>query len=160
MISLNAAVAYTFAAGLAVFLCRALPFFIIRPGSGGSNAVDDSDAARVDSNTTDKSSDTADSGAGDPAPHGEAARTASAPAPRGAVLDACLSRVERVVPPVAMTVLAVNSIAAPVKEGPAASVPVLAAAALTLGVQLWKRNYLVSILGGTAAYMVLTRLWG
>jgi branched-subunit amino acid transport protein AzlD len=57
-----------------------------------------------------------------------------------------------------MTVLACNSIAAPVKENPHAAVPVLSAAALSLVAQLWKGNFLLSILGGTALYMILTRL--
>jgi branched-subunit amino acid transport protein AzlD len=144
---IKAAVVYTFAAGFAVFFCRALPFFIIRPGKGrgkgGRAAAGDSDTTHGNSNTVDKNSNAVGGG----------------PA-RGRTLNAFLTLIERVVPPVAMTVLAVNSIAAPVKENPAASLPVLAASALTLGMQLWKRNYLVSILGGTAAYMVLTRLLG
>jgi branched-subunit amino acid transport protein AzlD len=69
-----------------------------------------------------------------------------------------LGLIERIVPPVAMTVLACNSIAAPVKEDPRTAVPVLCGAALSLLAQLWKGNFLLSILGGTALYMLLARL--
>jgi branched-subunit amino acid transport protein AzlD len=37
-------------------------------------------------------------------------------------------------------------------------VPVLSATVLSLVVQLWKGSFLLSILGGTALYMILTRL--
>ncbi|MDR2537673.1 MAG: AzlD domain-containing protein [Treponema sp.] len=66
--------------------------------------------------------------------------------------------VEKAVPPAAMTVLAVNSIAVPLKENLEGAIPVLAASVFTLLVHLWRRNFLVSILGGTALYMVLERL--
>ena len=71
--------------------------------------------------------------------------------------DFFLSLVERVLPPAAMTVLAVNSVASPLRENWRAGIPVLAAAALTLILQLARRNYLLSILGGTAGYMLLAR---
>jgi branched-subunit amino acid transport protein AzlD len=129
VISLKAAVAYTFAAGCTVFLCRALPFFIIRPGKGDSKTAADGEG-----------------GAESPR--------------RGRRLDAFLALIERAVPPAAMTVLAVNSIAAPVKENPRNAVPVLAASALSLAAQFWKGNFLLSILGGTALYMILTRVLG
>jgi branched-subunit amino acid transport protein AzlD len=77
---------------------------------------------------------------------------------RGKALDGFLSLIERAAPPVTMTVLACNSIAAPIKEDPRTAVPVLSAAALSLAVQLWKGSFLLSILGGTALYMLLTRL--
>ncbi|MDR1908748.1 MAG: AzlD domain-containing protein [Spirochaetaceae bacterium] len=127
MISVKAAVAYTFAAGCAVFLCRSLPFLIIRTKKGGAKTTAEGESG-------------------------------AEPSRRG--LDAFLSLVERVVPPAAMTVLAVNSIAAPVKENPRSAVPVLAASALSLIAQFWKGNFLLSILGGTALYMVLTRVLG
>jgi branched-subunit amino acid transport protein AzlD len=68
-----------------------------------------------------------------------------------------LNFVERTVPPVAMTVLAFNSLASPVKTNFREGIPVLAAAAFTALVHLWKRNPLLSILGGTALYMLLER---
>jgi branched-subunit amino acid transport protein AzlD len=70
---------------------------------------------------------------------------------------AFLGFVEKTVPPVAMTVLAFNALAAPVKTRPVESVPVLAAAVFTVLVHLWKRNPLISIFGGTALYMLLER---
>jgi branched-subunit amino acid transport protein AzlD len=132
MIDITTAVAYTFAAGAAVFFCRAFPFLIIKRRKNNENN---------DANDNDDDSD---------AVH----------AKRADHFDVFLSLIERAVPPAAMTVLAVNSIAAPVKENPAAGIPVLAASAVTLAAQLWKRNYLLSILGGTAVFMVLTRLLG
>ena len=38
--------------------------------------------------------------------------------------------------------------------------PELIAAAATVALQCWRRNSLVSILGGTAAYMVLVHILG
>jgi branched-subunit amino acid transport protein AzlD len=75
-------------------------------------------------------------------------------------LDGFLALVEKAVPPAAMTVLAVNSVAVPVKENPAGGIPVLAASVFTLLVHLWRRNFLISILGGTVLYMVLERALG
>jgi len=43
---------------------------------------------------------------------------------------------------------------------PPHGVPELAAAAVTVALQCWKRSSLVSILGGTAAYMVLVQVLG
>jgi branched-subunit amino acid transport protein AzlD len=71
---------------------------------------------------------------------------------------AFLNFVEKTVPPVAMTVLACNSMTSPVQGNPAEAVPVLGAAALTALVHLWKRNPLLSIFGGTALYMILGRV--
>jgi branched-subunit amino acid transport protein AzlD len=127
MMNLKTAAAYTLAAGCAVFLCRALPFLIIRPKRG-------------------KDREAGIPGSGD------------SPRPLERVLDKFLSLVERVIPPAAMTVLACNSIAAPVKEDPAAAVPIICAAALSFLAQFWKGNFLLSILGGTALYMLLTGL--
>jgi branched-subunit amino acid transport protein AzlD len=66
--------------------------------------------------------------------------------------------VEKLVPPAAMTVLALNAIAGPLKTNPREGLPALAAAGLTALVHLWKRNPLLSIFGGVAAYMILNRL--
>jgi branched-subunit amino acid transport protein AzlD len=68
-----------------------------------------------------------------------------------------LSLVERVAPPVAMTVLAFNSISAPFKESFHLGLPALIASGFTALVHLWKRNSLVSIGGGLLAYLVLAR---
>ena len=71
---------------------------------------------------------------------------------------AFLNFVEKTVPPVAMAVLAFNSIAGSLKGNPGQGIPVLAAASFTALLHLWKRNPLISIIGGTALYMILERL--
>jgi branched-subunit amino acid transport protein AzlD len=60
-------------------------------------------------------------------------------------------------PPVAVTVLAFNAISGAVKEDARLLVPVLAASAFTALAHLWKRNALISIIGGVAIYMILSR---
>jgi branched-subunit amino acid transport protein AzlD len=70
---------------------------------------------------------------------------------------AALKFVEQTVPPAAMTVLAVNSLIGPIRANPRECIPMLAAAAVTAIVHLWRRNPLISIFGGTALYMVLER---
>ena len=67
--------------------------------------------------------------------------------------------VEKIVPPAAMTVLAFNALGAPFKENALEGFLVLLTSVLTALIHLWKRNTLLSILGGTAAYMVLIRIW-
>jgi branched-subunit amino acid transport protein AzlD len=69
-----------------------------------------------------------------------------------------LGFVEKVVPPVAMTVLAFNSAAGSLKANVYESLPVLAAAGVTAALHFWKRNSLISIFGGTALYMILEQL--
>jgi branched-subunit amino acid transport protein AzlD len=72
--------------------------------------------------------------------------------------DRLLSIVEKAVPPAAMTVLAVNSIAVPLKDNPLNGISVLAASIFTLFAHLWRRNFLISILGGAILYMVLEQV--
>jgi branched-subunit amino acid transport protein AzlD len=67
--------------------------------------------------------------------------------------------VEKTAPPVVMTVLCFNALAAPVKENASLSPPMLAAAALTALLHLWKRNALLSIFGGVALFMMLSRFY-
>ena len=81
--------------------------------------------------------------------------TAGSPSNRRA---AFLAFVEKTVPPVAMTVLAFNSLAGPARASPREIIPALAAAALTAIVHLWRRNPLISIFGGTAVYILLLRV--
>jgi branched-subunit amino acid transport protein AzlD len=69
-----------------------------------------------------------------------------------------LSLVEKTAPPVAMTVLAFNALSGPIKDTIHASIPVLAASVFTALTHLWKRNALISIIGGTVVYMVLSRV--
>jgi branched-subunit amino acid transport protein AzlD len=75
--------------------------------------------------------------------------------PRG---EALLSFVEKVAPPVAMTALAFNSVAAQLKTSPGEALPLLAASVFTGLVHLWRRNPLISIIGGTVVYMILERI--
>ena len=63
--------------------------------------------------------------------------------------------VEKIVPPAAMTVLAFNSIGAPFRANPMNGLLVLAASVFTALIHLWKKNTLLSIIGGTITYMVL-----
>ncbi|MDR3356866.1 MAG: AzlD domain-containing protein [Spirochaetaceae bacterium] len=65
--------------------------------------------------------------------------------------------VERTAPPLAMTVLCFNAIAAPIKEKPGEALPVAAASVLTALLHLWKRNALLSIFSGVAFYMLIRR---
>ncbi len=69
-----------------------------------------------------------------------------------------LNFVEKTIPPLAVTVLTFNALTSPIHENIRESVPTLAAAFLTAILHLWRRNPLISIFGGTAAYMILERL--
>ena len=76
-------------------------------------------------------------------------------------IKAFLEFVEASVPAAAMTVLAANALASPLKEAvtaqqPAGIIPLGAAAMATAVLHLWKRNPLISIFGGTALYMLLS----
>ncbi|MDR2194525.1 MAG: AzlD domain-containing protein [Treponema sp.] len=83
---------------------------------------------------------------------------------------ALLTFVEKVAPPVAMTALAFNALAAPVKdavlESPgiagvlAACAPLVAGAGFTAVSYVWKRNTLISIFGGTILYMAIRNITG
>ena len=83
---------------------------------------------------------------------------------------AFLDFVERIAPPVAMTVLAFNAlgpslgnlaralVSTPVSGEYMSSLAVIIAAVLTALTHIWKRNALISIFGGTAVYMILQRV--
>ena len=71
---------------------------------------------------------------------------------------AFLDFVERIVPPAAMTVLAFNSLGNSLIKPGEFSAAAIIAAVLTVVVHLLRHNSLISILGGTAAYMILMRL--
>jgi len=66
-----------------------------------------------------------------------------------------LDFVERIVPPVAMTVLAFNALGGAFRDNPRDGLFALAAAIFTAILHLWKGNYLISILGGTILYMII-----
>jgi branched-subunit amino acid transport protein AzlD len=70
---------------------------------------------------------------------------------------AFISFVEKTVPPAAMTVLAFNSITVPFRENYREGLVVLTASILTALVHLLRRNTLLSIFGGTAAYFALEK---
>lgn len=69
-----------------------------------------------------------------------------------------LAFVEKIVPPAAMTVLAFNALGGAFRGSPRDGLLVLAASVFTALIHLWKRNALVSIVGGTALYMILMRI--
>ena len=71
---------------------------------------------------------------------------------------AFLGFVERTVPPAAMTVLAFNAITSSFLKDHRDGLLVLAASVFTALVHLWKRNALISIIAGTAIYMILQRV--
>jgi branched-subunit amino acid transport protein AzlD len=74
---------------------------------------------------------------------------------QGKLFSSFLGFVEKVAPPVAMTVLAFNALSAPLKDDIRQGIPVLIATAYTVLVHFWKRNPLLSIFGGTLLYMIL-----
>jgi branched-subunit amino acid transport protein AzlD len=71
--------------------------------------------------------------------------------------DTLLDLVGKTAPPVAVTVLAFNAISGAIKDDARLVLPVLAASAFTALAHLWKRNSLISIIGGVAIYMILSR---
>jgi branched-subunit amino acid transport protein AzlD len=82
-------------------------------------------------------------------------RNKGEPVPGRSLGSGFRSLAEKAAPPVTMTVLAVNAMSGPLRENPHAAFPVLAASLFTALIHLWKRNSLLSILGGTAVYMAL-----
>lgn len=64
---------------------------------------------------------------------------------------------QRYIPPMVMLILVVHAIGDASWRLPPYGVPELAAAALTAGLHLWRRNALISIFSGTALYMVLVQ---
>ncbi|MCL2374516.1 MAG: AzlD domain-containing protein [Treponema sp.] len=70
---------------------------------------------------------------------------------------AILGFVEKTVPPAAMTVLAFNALGGAFTANAGGGFMALAAAAFTALAHIWKGNALISILGGTALYMILQR---
>ena len=66
--------------------------------------------------------------------------------------------IEKTVPPAAMTVLAFNAIGGAFRDELSYGLLVLIASLFTALLHLWKRNALLSIVGGTALYMILTRV--
>ena len=78
--------------------------------------------------------------------------------PKGKEPPAVIARLTRLLPPAVIGMLVVYCLK---DVDPAAAphgVPELIAAATVVGLQCWKRNSLVSILGGTGVYMLLAQL--
>jgi branched-subunit amino acid transport protein AzlD len=69
-----------------------------------------------------------------------------------------LDYLQRYLPPMIMTVLVFNSYKSLNLSAPPWGLPALAAGLVVAILQLWKRNALLSIVGGTALYMALSRL--
>jgi len=67
--------------------------------------------------------------------------------------------VELAVPPVAMTILAFSAISASFKEGLPPALATLTAAGVTALLHLWRRNALLSIVGGTILFIILNRIF-
>ena len=75
---------------------------------------------------------------------------------------------EKIVPPAAMTVLAFNALGVAFMGNMSGGYAsggyisdgffVLAASVFTAALHLWKKNFLISILGGTAFYMLLQKI--
>lgn len=69
-----------------------------------------------------------------------------------------LNYLQRFLPPVVMLVLVVASYKDIDFSAAPYGIPALAAGLVTAALHFWKRNVLMSIIGGTALYMVLIRL--
>jgi branched-subunit amino acid transport protein AzlD len=66
--------------------------------------------------------------------------------------------VERNFPPIILTILVFYTLGGVKFSAPPYGVPVLLAVAATILLHAWRGNYLLSIFGGTAFYMLLLRL--
>ena len=85
-------------------------------------------------------------------------RDASLENNRSRAMGIFLDFVEKIVPPAAMTVLAFNALGGAFKGDLPDGVLVLAAAVFTAFLHLWKKNFLISILGGTILYTLLLQI--
>jgi len=134
-----------------IFFCRSCAFFFFRGKKPRGGAGTEGTAV----GSADESGGTADNGG-----KGDSSTRCAGSTRTAAFLDF----VEKTVPPLAMTVLTFNALAAPMIPAASAGgnfrqgIPVLAAAAFTVIVHLWRRNPLISIFGGTAVYMALERI--
>ncbi len=71
---------------------------------------------------------------------------------------ALVAYLARYLPPVIMTILVLNCFKGLRLDRAPHGIPELASAAVVALLQAWKRNALLSIVGGTALYMVMVRL--
>jgi branched-subunit amino acid transport protein AzlD len=72
--------------------------------------------------------------------------------------ESLLNFVEKIVPPAAMTVLTFNALGGALKNNPPDGLLVFTASVFTALIHLWKRNTMISIIGGTALYMLMIRV--
>lgn len=70
-----------------------------------------------------------------------------------------LDFVQRYIPPMIMTILVLNSFKGLRFDRPPFGLPELAAGLFVAALQFWKRNALLSIVGGTGLYMALIRFF-
>jgi branched-subunit amino acid transport protein AzlD len=142
--SFSAALAYSFAMGAVILLCRALPFILFKNRENGGNNKNGALEQGAEKNA--KTGGKTGRKPGDSDGKGRSA------------VKVLLDIAEKTSPPAAMTVLAFNSAASSIKSDPGAALPVLAASAVTALLHLWKRNSLLSIIGGTVVYISLNRI--
>ncbi len=71
---------------------------------------------------------------------------------------AVLDFVQRYIPPMIMTILVLNSFKALRFDRSPFGLPEIVSALAVAALQLWRRNALISIVGGTGLYMLLLRL--
>lgn len=71
---------------------------------------------------------------------------------------ALVDYLQKYIPPMIMTILVLASYKATSFALPRQWLPGIAAGLLVISLHFWKRNTLLSILGGTALYMILIRI--
>jgi branched-subunit amino acid transport protein AzlD len=71
---------------------------------------------------------------------------------------ALLRFIEKNIPPMVMAILLVYCLKSVRFTASPYGIPELAALAVTIGAHLWKGNPMISIFGGTAVFMVLSRV--
>ncbi|TCW60451.1 AzlD domain-containing protein [Treponema sp. J25] len=147
MLSLAQALGYTVVMALIIFCCRAFPWILLalqevvrfkgarRPGKAVTPLSD-----------TEKTVEAGDiPSATEPAFCGAEERK----------YPSWLPFVEQTVPPTVMTILACTSIMDGLWQGPPTPWATAGAALATLVLHLWRRNTLLSILGGTGLFILL-----
>lgn len=72
---------------------------------------------------------------------------------------AILDFVQRYIPPMIMTILVLNSFKALRFDRAPFGLPELVSAFVVAALQLWRKNALISIVGGTGLYMALIRFF-
>lgn len=147
MLSLSQALGYTVVMALIIFCCRAFPWLLLAlqellrfkgARRSGKAATPPSDMERTTETEGPRSKT-------EPASYEVEEREA----------PSWLSFVEQTVPPTVMTILACTSIMDGLWQRPPIPWATVAAALTTLVLHLWRRNALLSILGGTGLFVLL-----